>query len=131
MQTADPSDPNKQSWKLAEGFVAAEGRDIFPHLSKSRPNLVENHFCLLLSAYLEARLPAALIDVITSSDTVLAVRATVLLGQLLHLVTQLLPREVGAVAQCLPELASYVATSTNQINTLVSHSVWYHSLRNM
>lgn len=111
MQTADPSDP-KESWKLAEGFVAAEGRDIFPHLSKSRPNLIENHFCLLLSCYLECKLPSALIDVITSSDTVLSVRATVLLGQLLHLVTQLLPREVGTMHQCLPEIADRIAMSS-------------------
>ena len=81
MQTADPSQL-KHSWKLSEGFVAAEGRDIFPHLSKSRPNLVENHICLLLSCYLENKLARALVDVITSSDTVLSVRATVLLGKL-------------------------------------------------
>lgn len=111
MQTADPSDP-KESWKLSEGFIAAEGRDIFPHLSKNRPNLIENHLCLLLSCYLECKLPSALIDVITSSDTVLSVRATVLLGQLLHLVTQLLPREIGAMHQCLPEFADRIAMSS-------------------
>ena len=62
MKTADPS-ASKDAWKLGEGFVAAEGRDILPHLSKSRPNLLENHMCVLLSAYLECELPKALVQV--------------------------------------------------------------------
>ena len=62
VKTADPS-ASKDAWKLGEGFVAAEGRDILPHLSKSRPNLLENHMCVLLSAYLECELPKALVQV--------------------------------------------------------------------
>lgn len=62
MRTADPSAP-KDTWKLGEGFVAAEGEDILPHLSKSRPNLLENHMCVLLSCYLECKLPRALVQV--------------------------------------------------------------------
>ena len=57
MRTADPS-AVKETWKLTEGFVAAEGRDLLPHLAKSRPNLVENHTILLLSCYLQLGLPA-------------------------------------------------------------------------
>ena len=62
MRTADPSEP-KDSWKLSDGFVASEGRDILPHLSKSRPNLLENHLCVLLSCYLQCELPKALVQV--------------------------------------------------------------------
>ena len=50
-----------------------------------------------------------------SSDTVLSVRATVLLGQVLHLATLLLPHEIGSVSQCLPELAEHIATNTQVI----------------
>ena len=62
MKTADPS-AARESWKLGEGFVAAEGRDVLSHLSKSRPNLLENHMCVLLSCYLKCNLPRALIQV--------------------------------------------------------------------
>ena len=49
-------------------------------------------------------------QVIVSSDTVLSVRATVLLGQVLHLASLLLPHEIGSLSQSLPELAQHVAT---------------------
>jgi len=115
MRTADPSTP-KEKWKLTDGFLAAEGQDIIACLSKSRPNLLENHMCVLLSCYLRCQLPKALIQVIVTSDTVLSVRATVLLGQVLHLSTLLLPHEIGAVSQCLPELAEHIATSNPTFN---------------
>ena len=107
MRTADPSAP-RDSWKLTDGFVAAEGQDILPHLARSRPNLVEAHTALLLSCYLQADLPSALIQVIVTSDTVLSVRAAVLLGQFLHLVSCLLPHEIAATVSCLPLLASHI-----------------------
>ena len=108
MKTADPSAP-RDSWKLTEGFVAAEGQDILPHLAKSRPNLVEAQTALLLSCYLQAGLPSALIRVIVTSDTVLSVRAAVLLGQFLHLVSSLLPHEIAATVNCLPLLSSHMS----------------------
>ncbi len=45
-----------------------------------------------------------------SSDTVLCVRAVVLLGQVLHLASLLLPHEIGSLSQSLPQLAQHVAT---------------------
>ena len=96
---------------VGEGFTVAEGYDILPHLAKSRPNLVESHTALLLSAYLKAGLPSALIEVIVTGDTVLSVRAAVLLGQFLHLVSLLLPHEISSVQLCLPQLTRYVDTS--------------------
>ena len=47
---------------------------------------------------------------IVSSDTVLCVRAVVLLGQVLHLASLLLPHEIGSLSQSLPQLAQHVAT---------------------
>ena len=107
MRTADPASP-RPDWKLSEGFVAAEGRDILPHLARSRPNLVESHTALLLSAFLQNGLIPALIEVIVTGEGVISVRAGVLLGQFLHLVSSLLPHEISATQQCLPLLASYV-----------------------
>jgi len=112
LRTADPL-AFRPSWKLSEGFVAAEGRDLLPHLAKSRPNLVENHLCLLLSCYLNCNLPAALVKVIVTSDTVLSVRGTVLLGQLLHAAATMLPHEIAATSHCLPQLAEHIKSDHN------------------
>ena len=101
------SDPSafKESWKLAEGFVASEGLDLLPHLSKSRPNLVENHLSLILHCLLKCDLPNVLVRVIVDTEEIaLSVSSTVLLGELLHLANLLLPREVSLfhihIAQC-------------------------------
>ena len=111
MRTADPASP-RPDWRLSEGFVAAEGRDILPHLARSRPNLVESHTALLLSAFLQNGLIPALIEVIVTGEGVISVRAGVLLGQFLHLVSTLLPHEISATQQCLPLLASYVDSTS-------------------
>ena len=54
----------RDGWKLAEGFVASEGLDILPGLTKTRPNLVDTHRAVLAACFLNARLPEALVKVI-------------------------------------------------------------------
>lgn len=76
----DPAEPQAM-WRLNEGFVAAEGRSILPHLSRTTPNLTEMHMSLLLYCFLETGLLGALGEVISTSDTFISVRATVLLGK--------------------------------------------------
>ena len=49
--------------KLYDLNLDISGNDILPHLGKSRPNLSETHTALLLSSYLQAGLPSALIEV--------------------------------------------------------------------
>ena len=63
------SDPStfRDTWKLAEGFVAFEGLDLVPHISKSRPNLIENHMSLTLQCLLKCDLPEALVKVIVGT----------------------------------------------------------------
>lgn len=75
----DPAEP-QTSWRLNEGFVAAEGRSVLPHLSKTTPNIIEQHLSLLLYCFIETGLIEALCEVIATSDTFISVRATVLLG---------------------------------------------------
>ena len=72
------------------------GLDILPHISKSRPNLVENHLSLILHCLLKCDLPNVLVRVIVDTEEMsLSVSSTVLLGELLHLANLLLPREVS------------------------------------
>ena len=107
------SDPShfRESWKLAEDFVAKEGNDILPRLAKSRCNLLESHTGLVLAALLKTELPDALVEVIVTSSAELSIVATVLLGEILHLVHLLLPRELNATSHCLPALLAHVSSS--------------------
>lgn len=46
----------QDSWRLNEGFVAAEGTAILPHLGATGPDIIENHLALLLQCFLEVSL---------------------------------------------------------------------------
>lgn len=89
----------RNSWKLSEGFVAAEGKTILPSLKSHCPNIMELHLALLVYILLECGLHRALAETIITSDTFISVRAAVLLGALLHLAHALLPSEVIIVIQ--------------------------------
>ena len=110
LKNADPS-TFRDSWKLADEFVAGEGLDLLPPISKSRPNLVENHLSLVVHCLLKCDLPDALVKVIVDTEeSSLSVNATILLGELLHLANVLLPREVNVCSHCLPGLLREVSS---------------------
>ncbi|XP_016121928.1 rapamycin-insensitive companion of mTOR-like, partial [Sinocyclocheilus grahami] len=81
-------DPSKfqDGWRLSDGFVAAEAKVVLPHRARSRPDLMDNYLALLLSAFINSGLLEGLVEVVTSSDGQISVRATILLGELLHMV---------------------------------------------
>ncbi|XP_072940990.1 rapamycin-insensitive companion of mTOR isoform X2 [Epargyreus clarus] len=106
LDAVDPSD-FQDSWRLNEGFVAAEGTAILPHLSATGPDIMEIHLALLLQCFLEAGLLDGLAEVIVTSDTFISVRATVLLGQLLHLIHLFLPPQI-----CTPALPSLISQAS-------------------
>ncbi|XP_069677672.1 rapamycin-insensitive companion of mTOR isoform X2 [Periplaneta americana] len=111
LEAVDPSHP-RDTWKLQDGFVSAEGRDILPHLARFRPNIVEIHLALLLYTFLEVGLLEAIVEVIVSSDTFISVRATVLLGELLHLIHSLLPPECCNLTPALPNLLAHASNAS-------------------
>ncbi|KAI4503571.1 hypothetical protein M0802_000974 [Mischocyttarus mexicanus] len=104
----------RDSWKLSEGFVAAEGKFILPSLSSCWPNITEIHLALLVYALLECGLHRALAETIVSSDTFISVRAAVLLGALLHLAHSLLPSEVCDMTPPLPNLLEHASAGKHQ-----------------
>uniref|UniRef100_G1MWK2 RPTOR independent companion of MTOR complex 2 n=1 Tax=Meleagris gallopavo TaxID=9103 RepID=G1MWK2_MELGA len=83
-------DPSRfqDCWRLSDGFVAAEAKTILPHRARSRPDLMDNYLALVLSAFITNGLLEGLVEVITSSDDHVSVRATILLGELLHMVSK-------------------------------------------
>uniref|UniRef100_H2Y578 Rapamycin-insensitive companion of mTOR n=1 Tax=Ciona savignyi TaxID=51511 RepID=H2Y578_CIOSA len=81
----------RDTWRHSEGFVVAETKSLIPIGSSSRPDLVNSHLAILLSAFLQCGLMQALSSVAVSSDAQSAIAATIILGSLLHLSVQLLP----------------------------------------
>lgn len=113
LAAVDPSRP-RESWKLSEGFVGAEGKSILLPLSRHRPNIVELHLALLVYALLECGLHKALAETIVTSDTFISVRAAVLLGALLHLAHALLPAEACDLTPPLPNLLEHASAGRHQ-----------------
>lgn len=113
LAAVDPS-RSRESWKLSEGFVAAEGKFILPSLSSHCPNITEIHLALLVYVLLECGLHRALAETIVSSDTFISVRAAVLLGALLHLAHSLLPSEVCDLTPPLPNLLEHASAGRHQ-----------------
>ncbi|XP_052412366.1 rapamycin-insensitive companion of mTOR isoform X1 [Carassius gibelio] len=105
-------DPSKfqDGWRLSDGFVAAEAKVILPHRARSRPDLMDNYLALLLSAFINSGLLEGLVEVVTSSDGQISVRATILLGELLHMANTILPHSHSHHLHCLPTLINMAAS---------------------
>ncbi|XP_035524134.1 rapamycin-insensitive companion of mTOR-like [Morone saxatilis] len=105
-------DPSRfqDSWRLSDGFVASEAKTILPHRSCSRPDLMDNYLALVLSAFIKSGLLEGLVEVITSSDDALSIRATILVGELLHMANTILPHSHSHHLHCLPTLMNMAAS---------------------
>ncbi|CAH0381377.1 unnamed protein product [Bemisia tabaci] len=119
LESVNPS-TFKDSYKVTEEFVTAEGKSNLPSLTKSRINLIETHSALLLYCLLKAGLLDALIEIIIAPDPFLSIRATILLGEILHLAHFLLPPECCNLSPALPNLISY-AVRGHPVISLPSH----------
>ncbi|RWS04250.1 rapamycin-insensitive companion of mTOR-like isoform X1, partial [Dinothrombium tinctorium] len=111
----------QESWQLYDGFVASEGRAILSHISKYRQNLIDNYLAILLYAFIYYGVLDGLVSVITIPNSAHnSVRATILIGELLHLCSQILPPEIAQRCHSLPKLvdaATSVNSSAEQRNT--------------
>uniref|UniRef100_A0A672JNX2 RPTOR independent companion of MTOR, complex 2 a n=1 Tax=Salarias fasciatus TaxID=181472 RepID=A0A672JNX2_SALFA len=100
----------QDTWRLSDGFVAAEAKVVLPHRARSRPDLMDNYLAFVLSAFITSGLLEGLVEVVTSSDDQLAVRATILLGELLHMANTILPHSHSHHLHCLPTLINMAAS---------------------
>ncbi|XP_055488041.1 rapamycin-insensitive companion of mTOR isoform X1 [Leucoraja erinacea] len=105
-------DPSRfqDSWRLSDGFVAAEAKTILPHRARSRPDLMDNYLALVLSAFINNGLLESLVEVLTSSNDGVFVCATILLGELLHMANNILPYAYSHHLHCLPTLMNMAAS---------------------
>ncbi|XP_037537084.1 rapamycin-insensitive companion of mTOR [Nematolebias whitei] len=109
LQSVDPS-RFQDTWRLSDGFIAAEAKVILPHRARSRPDLMDNYLAFVLSAFITSGLLEGLVEVVTSSEDQLAVRATILLGELLHMANTILPHSHSHHLHCLPTLINMAAS---------------------
>ncbi|XP_028851215.1 rapamycin-insensitive companion of mTOR-like isoform X2 [Denticeps clupeoides] len=109
LHSIDPS-RFQDMWRLSDGFVAAEAKVILPHRARSRPDLMDNYLALVLSAFITSGLLEGLVEVITSSEDQISVRATLLLGELLHMANTILPHTHSHHLHCLPTLIKMAAS---------------------
>ncbi|XP_043966808.1 rapamycin-insensitive companion of mTOR-like isoform X1 [Gambusia affinis] len=108
-QSVDPA-RFQDTWRLSDGFVAAEAKVILPHRARSRADLMDNYLAFVLSAFITSGLLEGLVEVVTSSDDQLAIRATILLGELLHMANTILPHSHSHHLHCLPTLINMAAS---------------------
>ncbi|XP_060927860.1 rapamycin-insensitive companion of mTOR-like isoform X2 [Limanda limanda] len=100
----------QDTWRLSDGFVAAEAKIVLPHRARSRPDLMDNYLGFVLSAFISSGLLEGIVEVVTSSDDQLAIRATILLGELLHMANTILPHSHSHHLHCLPTLINMAAS---------------------
>lgn len=123
----DPAD-YQDSWRLAEGFVWMEGRCVLPSLAARVPNVCELHTALLLYCFLETGLLNALVEVVVTGDTFIAVRATVLIGKLLQLMHTHLPADIINTSSALPTLVSHATQGNHQAKGSISALQTLHQM---
>ncbi|XP_071443779.1 rapamycin-insensitive companion of mTOR isoform X2 [Hetaerina americana] len=116
LEAVDPGS-HKDSYNLGEGFVVAEAKALLPHIARFRPNIVEIHLALLLNTLMKCGLLEALVDVIVTSDAYLSIRATILMGELLHLVHMLLPPQCSQLSPGLPNLIGYATVGVDKLRS--------------
>lgn len=115
----DPAD-YQDAWRLAEGFVAMEGRNVLPSLANRVPNVAEIHIAFLLYCFLETGLLNALVEVVVSSAAFISVRATVLIGKLLQMMHTHLPADICNTSSALPSLISHATQGNHQASAAIS-----------
>ena len=102
--------PSIVARSLLHDFVPYESSELSKYFFY-RPNLLESHRSLLLVLLLRSDLPTALSHVIVNShDHTLAVKATILMAEMLFQVYSMLPREMCPNNHCLPSLLVQVSS---------------------
>lgn len=129
LSVVDPAE-YQDSWRLNEGFVAAEGTSVLPSLACRVPNISDIHLALLLYCFIENGLLNALAEVIVSSDTFISVRATILLGKILQQLHLLLPAEIcNANPSCtLPYLMTKATAGNHQAKAAIAALQQFHQM---
>ncbi|XP_071322284.1 rapamycin-insensitive companion of mTOR-like isoform X2 [Trachinotus anak] len=131
LTSVDPS-RFQDSWRFSDGFVASEAKTILPHRSCSRLDLMDNYLALVLSAFIKSGLLEGLVEVITSSDDATSIRATILVGEVLHLANTILPQSHSHHLHCLPTLINMAASfdiapeKRLRASAAVNHLKYFH-----
>ncbi|CAF3250618.1 unnamed protein product [Rotaria socialis] len=74
-------------------FVAYEGAAKLPRLSSTRPNLLDSHMALMLLTLIDAGFIEAISELASNDNSILSIRATLLLANFIWLCNENLPEE--------------------------------------
>ena len=85
---SDYVDPSqyRDEWSLDNGWVGEEGKALLPPKVIGRANLLDCYNAFLLACFMETNLFHSLVQVVKLSEPAISVMATILIGELLHLV---------------------------------------------
>ena len=75
------------NWSLESGWVAEEALALLPPKVMERTELLDCYHSLLMASLLKAGIALALVGVIKLAEAPVSVMATILIGELLHLVS--------------------------------------------
>ncbi|XP_022661378.1 rapamycin-insensitive companion of mTOR-like isoform X2 [Varroa destructor] len=100
---ADDKTGLQRGWLLYEGFVAAEGADLIPPISRC-VNLSSCYLALLLQAMVMHGLLDAVAEATVGDEEQVSIHATVLLAELLHMCSRLFPHDASHMCHLLPGL---------------------------
>ncbi|KAI9307439.1 Rapamycin-insensitive companion of mTOR, N-term-domain-containing protein [Cunninghamella echinulata] len=87
--------------------------------NSERLKMMDQHLSIILIIFIESDILMALIDMVKCDDVYISRKATLLIGEILHLSTRLLPILMGIQVQSLPKL---FALASNFDDELVRHN---------
>ncbi|CAF1397648.1 unnamed protein product [Adineta ricciae] len=116
-------------WNLTtveEGYtyVASEGAAKIPRISSTRPNLLDSHMALMLLTFIDAGFLEAITEVASCDNTILSIRATLLLANFIWLCNEHLPEEQSFLL--LPLLMDIAIADDNSLKRSFAKEAMLH-----
>ncbi|CAF3712397.1 unnamed protein product [Adineta steineri] len=116
-------------WNLTtveEGYtyVASEGAAKLPRISSTRPNLLDSHMALMLLTFIDAGFLEAITEIASSDNTILSIRATLLLANFIWLCNEHLPEEQSFLL--LPLLMDIAIADDNSVKRSFAKEAMLH-----
>ncbi|XP_065904435.1 rapamycin-insensitive companion of mTOR-like isoform X3 [Dysidea avara] len=115
-------------WMLDEGWIAEEGMYLLPPRITSRTNLVISYLSMLLVTLIKCGLSKAFTKLYercykSMEQQRVAVRATVLIGELIHFSSSYIPVELSHRVHCVPDLIASATQFTNHARRSLASQV--------
>ena len=124
------SDPSqyRPEWSLEAGWVAEEGKSLLPPKVMERVNLLDCYHALLLASLIKAGLFPVLVEVVKKAEQAISVMATILIGELLHIVSECDVNNVDIALSLSLSLSLTLSLSLLKANSILPSEYFSQSL---